>query len=62
MFAVKLSTEYQCNNYDIKLEKNFSVTNFTRLKFEFFSSGDCEDVCLKGCVALYSCKTSHPPC
>jgi hypothetical protein len=32
VFAMKLSTEYQCSNYNIKLEKDFSVKNFTHLR------------------------------
>jgi hypothetical protein len=61
VFAMKLSTEYQCSNYDIKLEKDFDVKNFTHLRSEIFNGGDCEDVCLMGCDALYSCKNSHLP-
>jgi len=51
---MKLSTEYQCSNYDIKLEKDFGVKNFTHLRSGFFNGGDCEDVCLMGCDASYS--------
>jgi hypothetical protein len=61
VFAVPLPAEYQCSNYDIKLEKGFGVTNFTHLRSELFNYGECGDVCRMGCDALYFHKNSHVP-